>query len=316
MARTVVVGSGVVGGATGMGFAHVGHAVTFIDTNTERVQQLRDGAYAASTTLDLTGGPAFVFLTLPTPNVGNHYELSAFKAGTQAVGEALRGASDFHTIVVRSTVPPGTCDTVVRPILEQASGKKAGIDFALASNPEFLRASCAREDFLNPWMTVIGSRSKRTVERLRELYQGFPGEMRTFSTPAAAEFVKCAHNLYNATKISFWNEMGRVAAHSDVDIDEVATTVAASAEGSINPEYGIKSGQPYGGACLPKDTRGFLGFAGEIGVEMPLLSGVIRVNELLEERSNAEMVGEREIDLREDALADSSSNGNATRSAA
>ena len=254
MARTVIVGSGVVGSATGMGFAHAGHAVTFIDTNLERVQQLRDGAYAASTTLDLSGGPAFVFLTLPTPNVGNHYELSAFRAGTEAVGVAFRGASDFHTIVVRSTVPPGTCDELVKPMLEQASGKKAGIDFALASNPEFLRAACARRGLPEP----VDDRHRVAGASARSngcgALPGFPGEMRTFSTPAAAEFVKCAHNLYNATKISFWNEMGGWR-RSDVDIDEVAATVAASAEGSINPEYGIKSGHPYGGSCLPKDTR-------------------------------------------------------------
>lgn len=83
---------------------------------------------------------------------------------------------------------------------------------------------------------------------------------------------------------------------------------AAAASGAVT------SGHPYGGACLPKDTRGFLGFAGELGVEMPLLSGVIKVNEILEEMSNAEMVGESEIDLREDALAES--NGNAQKSAA
>ncbi len=289
MARTVIVGSGVVGSATGMGFAHAGHAVTFIDTNPERVQQLRDGAYAASTTLDLSGGQAFVFLTLPTPNVGNHYELSAFRAGTEAVGLALQGASDFHTIVVRSTVPPGTCDNIVKPILEQASGKKAGIDFALASNPEFLRAACAREDFLNPWMTVIGSRSKRTVERLRELYVGFPGEMRTFSSTAAAEFVKCAHNLYNATKISFWNEMGRVAARSEVDIHEVAATVAASAEGKHQSGVRHQVGSSVRGRMPPE--------------------GHPRVPRL---RRRA---GRRDAaDLREHALAET--NGNAQKSAA
>ncbi|HEX5587890.1 MAG TPA: UDP-glucose/GDP-mannose dehydrogenase family protein [Acidimicrobiia bacterium] len=279
MSRAVIVGSGVVGTATGMGFQSTGHAVQFVDINQERVDQLRREGFAANTAIDLSGASAFVFLTLPTPNAGNRFELSAFRAGTEAVGAALRGATTFHTVVVRSTVPPGTCEGLVQPILEEVSGRRAGVDFGLASNPEFLRAACAREDFLMPWMTVMGARSRRTIERLLELYQGFGGEVRTFSNPAEAEFVKCAHNLYNATKISFWNEMWRVARHASVDLDGISKTVALSAEGSFNPEYGIQGGNPYGGACLPKDTRGFLGYARELGLEMPLLEGVIEVNE-------------------------------------
>lgn len=280
MARTVIVGSGVVGTATGKGFAHLGHAVSFVDINTERVEQLRREGYAASTRIDLSGAPCFVFLTLPTPNDGHRYDLSAFKAGTRNVGEALRAATAYHTVIVRSTVPPRTCEHVVASILEEASGRRVGEDFALASNPEFLRAVSAREDFLIPWMEP-GSHSRRTIERLLELYRPFGGEIRTFSDPTEAEMVKCLHNIFNATKISFWNEMWRVAKHLDVSLERVAATVAYSAEGSINPEYGIRGGAAYGGACLPKDTKGFLGFASEMGIEMPLLEGVVRVNETM-----------------------------------
>jgi hypothetical protein len=85
--------------------------------------------------------------------------------------------------------------------------------------------------------------------------------MRSFDNPAEAEFIKCAHNIYNATKISFWNEMWLVAQKMGLDLDPIASTVAKSAEGSINPQYGIRGGAPYGGVCLPKDTCGFLGFA-------------------------------------------------------
>jgi UDPglucose 6-dehydrogenase len=283
MARAIIVGSGVVGTATGTGLETKGHAVQFVDINAERVEQLRSHGHAASMKLDLSGAPAFIFLTVPTPNNGNRYELSAVRAAAESVGAALRGAPAFHTVVVRSTVPPGTCEQLVLPILEQASGgKRHGTDFAIASNPEFLRAACSREDYLMPWMTVLGARSARTVERLAELYGEFGGEIRTFTNPAEAEFVKCAHNLYNATKISFWNEMWQVAGHADVELDRVAATVARSAEASFNPEYGVRAGRPYGGACLPKDTRGFLGFAQDLGVEMPLLRGVISVNEGLE----------------------------------
>jgi UDPglucose 6-dehydrogenase len=301
MARTVIVGSGVVGTATGMGLHAKGHAVQFVDINVHRVEQLRRDGHAASATIDLVGSEAFIFLTVPTPNNGNQYELSAVRAAADAVGRALRGANAFHTIVVRSTVPPGTCERLVTPLIEEASGKRSGADFAMASNPEFLRAACSREDFLMPWMTVVGARSARTVERLVDLYSQFGGQVRTFTKPAEAEFVKCAHNLYNATKISFWNEMWQVANQSNVDIDSVAATVATSAEGSFNPEYGIQGGSPYGGACLPKDTRGFLGFARDLGVEMPLLSGVIAVNENLEAVAAQEAMNEESAPARVDS---------------
>jgi UDPglucose 6-dehydrogenase len=131
-------------------------------------------------------------------------------------------------------------------------------------------------------MTVIASRDPQAVAQLRALLAPFGGEMRTFSDPAEAEFVKCAHNIFNATKISFWNEMWLVAREIGLDLDPIAATVAKSAEGSINPRYGIRGGAPYGGACLPKDTRGFLGYSDAIGVDMPLLQAVVETNERLE----------------------------------
>jgi UDPglucose 6-dehydrogenase len=232
--------------------------------------------------VDLPEEPSFIFLTLPTPNRGHSYDLSAFVSGTEAVASALRRASAYHTVVVRSTVPPGTCEQVVQPLLERLSGKRVNQGFALASNPEFLRAATALEDFLFPWMTVIAARSRSTVDRLCNLTQSFGGEVRTFDNPAAAEMIKCCHNIFNATKISFWNEMWLVCQKLGLEADDIATTVSRSAEASTNPAYGIRGGAPYGGACLPKDTKGFAGLAERIGVPMPLLSAVIQVNDALE----------------------------------
>ncbi|HEY8201359.1 MAG TPA: hypothetical protein VII47_08395, partial [Actinomycetota bacterium] len=101
--------------------------------------------------------------------------------------------------------------------------------------------------------------------------------------------VKCSHNAFNATKISFWNEMWRLSRHLGLDADAIAATVARSAEGSYNLEYGIRGGLPYGGVCLPKDTQGLLGFAGAEGVEMPLLRAVIEVNESMKRLRELEM---------------------------
>lgn len=280
MARIFIIGSGVVGTATGKGFVDAGHDVTFIDVLPSRIQALSDEGLDARYELDLVGAPpSFIFLTLPTPNVGHEYDLCAFMTGTTSVGRALKAAAPVHTVVVRSTVPPMTAQDRVRPALEQASGLRVDQGFSLASNPEFLRAASARDDFRWPWMTVAASRNRRTVERLVALLEPFGGELRTFEDYATAEFVKCAHNIFNATKISFWNEMWLVAQAVGVDLDEVAGTVARSAEGSTNPTYGIRGGAPYGGVCLPKDTQGFLGFAKTISLDMPLLEAVVAVND-------------------------------------
>jgi UDPglucose 6-dehydrogenase len=287
--RIFIVGSGVVGTATGEGFLAAGHRVSFVDVSLSRVQELASRGLDVRTELDLSNEPdSFVFLTLPTPNVGWRYDLSAFEAGTASVGKALAGSPSRHTVVVRSTVPPGTTEGLVRQVLEENSGLTAGEGFALASNPEFLRAASAAQDFANPWMTVIASRDPDTVERLRGLLAPFGGELRTFTNPAEAEFVKSAHNIFNATKISFWNEMWLVAQEMGLDLDPIASTVARSAEGSINPRYGIRGGAPYGGACLPKDTQGFLGHADAIGVDMPLLRAVVETNDRLAEITSGE----------------------------
>lgn len=290
MSRIFIVGSGVVGSATGRGFAHAGHDVTFVDIAPERVAALTAEGRDARNRLELAGEPeSYIFLTLPTPNVGHEYDLSAFRQGALDVGAALAQADARHTVVVRSTVPPGTTETLVKPLVEEASGLREGEGFSLAANPEFLRAASADDDFRWPWMTVIGARSKRVAERLRELLAPFGGEMRVFDNPATAELVKCSHNIYNATKISFWNEMWLVCRELGIDHDEVASTVANSAEASFNRQYGIRGGAPYGGVCLPKDTQGFLGFAKELDVRMPLLEAVVAVNDSMHALVDQEM---------------------------
>jgi len=287
------VGSGVVGTATGSGLAHRGHKVTFVDVLPSRVEALRADGLDATDQLDLAGeGESFIFLTLPTPHVvrpspipggqpERRYDLSAFLQGVRDVGVALRTSDAIHTVVVRSTVPPGTTLAAVLPLLEETSGKREGRGFSLASNPEFLRAASAAEDFRHPWMTVVGARNKRTGERLADLLRPFGGELRVFDDPTTTETIKIVHNVFNAVKISFWNEMWGLSKALDVDPDAVSSTVALSAEGSWNTAYGIVGGAPYGGACLPKDTNGLVGLATSLGVGLPLLEAAITVNERL-----------------------------------
>jgi UDPglucose 6-dehydrogenase len=290
MERIFIIGAGVVGKATGQGFAHMGHDVTLIDVLPERAEALRAEGLDARIGIDLREEPAsYLFLTLPTPHVGRSYDLSAFEQGCRDVGKALADSPAMHTVVVRSTVPPRTTEELVKPLLEEFSGKREGVGFALANNPEFLRAASAADDFRWPWMTVIGARSKRVQERLTALLAPFGGELRVFDDPTTTETIKCAHNIFNATKISFWNEMWRVCQDLGIEHDDVAGTVARSAEGSYNPLYGIRGGAPYGGVCLPKDTNGFLGFAAARGVDMPLLDAVVAVNDQMAEEVAREL---------------------------
>jgi UDPglucose 6-dehydrogenase len=131
LAEIVIIGSGVVGSSTGKGLTAAGHDVHFVDVDAARVEALREEGYPATTTVELPERPSFVFLTLPTPNQGHRYDLSAFVDGTRAVGRALAASSAFHTVVVRSTVPPGTCEQVVQPSTgcaasPRASGARSG----------------------------------------------------------------------------------------------------------------------------------------------------------------------------------------------
>jgi UDPglucose 6-dehydrogenase len=285
MTSVCVIGAGVVGSATGKGLARHGHDVTFVDIDQDRLVDLESQGFAATSELVLGAEPTIVILTLPTPNDGYRWDLGALVAGVRAVGKALRTSAGFHTVVLRSTVPPGTCDGLVRPVLEETSGSTVGEGFALASNPEFLRARCALEDVLHPRVTVMASRSPRTLERLADLLRPFGGERYRYDDPTVAELIKCTHNLFNAAKISFWNELWQVTQRLGVPVDPVASVVARSAEASYNPAYGIAAGSPYGGACLPKDTKGFLGFATEQGLYLPLAAAVDQVNERMRQLS-------------------------------
>jgi UDPglucose 6-dehydrogenase len=280
--KVIVVGAGVVGTATGQGFLHHGHNVTFVDSNVKRVEELLNAGLDATSEIDLSGRSSFVFLALPTPATATGgWDLSDLGDAVSNVGEALKNALEPHTVVVRSTVPPGTLDNFVGPQLERTSGKQVDSGFTTASAPEFLRGNRALQDFLSPWMTVLASRTPETLRRLTKLFQNFGGELRAFDDPVTAELIKAVHNAFNATKISFWNEMWQLSQRLGVSSEDVASTVARSAEGSTNPLYGIEGGFAYGGDCLPKDIDGLIKVGIDWGADMRLLESVRAVNDAL-----------------------------------
>jgi UDPglucose 6-dehydrogenase len=282
--RINIVGSGVVGGATGRGLLRHGHDVLFVDANPVRVRELANEGLNASLAGDADPAEADItILSVNTPTVGRRVDTSNLLGAVRTLGLGLRRTTHEHTVVVRSTVPPGTTLGPVREILEQTSARIVGDGLGLAMNPEFLRQVSADQDFLNPWLTVFGAAHELPRRVLTSLYEPFGADI-VVTDPTTAEVIKYAHNLYNATKISYFNEFYMMCEHLGIDSDPVGEVVARSAEGMWRPQYGIRGGRPYDGACLPKDTVGFLSFANDLGIEMPLLSATVAVNEEMERR--------------------------------
>jgi UDPglucose 6-dehydrogenase len=281
MLRINIVGSGIVGSATGMAFVSHGHRVRFVDTSQSRVTSLlMQGLDAVPPDKADWSDADLTMISVNTPTHDGVIDLSALRAAIRTLGFGLAGSDEPHVVVVRSTVPPGTTLDIVRPLLEDASGRRVGDDLGLAMNPEFLRQRSAQEDFLRPWLTVFGTVGDREASLLRRLYEPFGAPM--ISTDVTtAEIIKYANNLYNATKISFFNEFHLVCQRLGLDSTIVGEAVSRSAEGMWRPGYGIRGGRAYDGACLPKDTRGFLSFAESLGIDMPLLRATIAVNETM-----------------------------------
>jgi UDPglucose 6-dehydrogenase len=284
-----IIGSGVVGTATGLGFTAAGHRVTFCDLAPKRLALLRGRGLRTCDPSELVqkGFDAY-FISVPSPTVDGRADLSYVLAATAAVGRALAShpAGSRPLVVVRSTVPPGTTEGPVREALEGTSHREAGKDFGLCMNPEFLRAASAESDFMQPRVIVIGALETASDRALRNLYD-FWSQVPVVSLDLrSAELAKYTSNLFNAAKISFFNELEEVALQLGADARAIFDAVATGCEGMWNPEYGTRGLAPFGGACLPKDTAAFLGFAAEVGLAkvMPMLRATIETNERVSRR--------------------------------
>jgi len=287
MERIAIIGAGVVGRATGKGFSELGHDVVFADTDPDVVQTLRqEGHHAIDPDALMKAQPSISMICVPTPNTRDgRQNLASLEAALCAIGPLLCSGG-YHLVVIRSTVLPTVTENLVIPALEAWARGKAGRDFGVCMNPEFLREASAEDDFLKPWIVVIGELDRRSGDLLEGLYRPlcqrshapiFRTDLRT------AEMMKYAHNLFNATKISFANEMWLVSRELDIDGNQVMALVAQSAEGMWNPRYGIRGGFPYGGSCLPKDIDAFANLVRDLGWYTPLLEAAIHVNRRTEE---------------------------------
>lgn len=275
-----VIGAGVVGQATGRGLRQLGHDVQFVDVQRAVVEKLRAEGLVAYLPEELLGldTATVSLLTVSTPTEQGAINLKYLAAAARDLGQRLAGRADWHLVVVRSTVPPGTTEELIIPAVEEASGKSAGRDFGVCMNPEYLREATAQADFTRPWLITIGQMDERSGGALAALYAGYDCPVWRVGL-REAEMQKYVHNVFNAAKISFFNEMRLVCEELNISADTVFSLVAKSAEAMWNPAYGTKNLGPFNGMCLPKDTQAFYAWARERGIALPYIKAVIAVNE-------------------------------------
>jgi GDP-mannose 6-dehydrogenase len=275
----------------------MGHHVIGVDVNPAKVEMMKSGrspiieasmnelaaeghrAGRIHATIDSTAAVLesdVSFVCVGTPSLRNgKLDLSHIEKVAGEIGAALRKKSG-HTFVLRSTVLPGTTESIVLPILEQASGRRAGIDFTVAYNPEFMREGSAVADFLQPPYTILGSRDPSSLGILRELYKGTPG--RVFETSiAVAEMVKYLSNAFHAVKVTFANEVGTLCKHLGVDAQAVTEIFTSDTRLNISSAY-LSPGFAFGGSCLPKDVRALTYKAKELDLKLPMLESLLPSN--------------------------------------
>lgn len=216
-------------------------------------------------------------------NHNGSLDLSYIERVCHQIGEALKSKTNFHIIAIRSTMLPGSIASVVIPALELGSGKKAGRDFGVAINPEFLREGTSIKDFDNPPFTLIGADDEKTANVLRNLYADIDAPVIIIGIKEA-EMVKYASNCFHALKVTFANEIGTVCKAMGVDSHKVMDVFCKDTKLNISPAY-LKPGFAFGGSCLPKDLSAITYKAKELDVEVPVLSSIMASNRRQVERA-------------------------------
>ncbi|APU29101.1 GDP-mannose dehydrogenase [Ectopseudomonas alcaliphila JAB1] len=241
-------------------------------------QGLRQGRLRGTTDVAaavLESDVSFICVGTPSKKNGD-LELNYIEGVCREIGMAMRDKNERHTVVVRSTVLPGTAKNVVLPILEDCSGKKAGVDFGLAVNPEFLRESTAIKDYDFPPMTVIGELDKASGDLLASIYEELDAPI-IRKDIEVAEMIKYTCNVWHAAKVTFANEIGNIAKAVGVDGREVMDVVCQDHKLNLSKYY-MKPGFAFGGSCLPKDVRALNYRAGSLDVEAPMIGSLMRSN--------------------------------------
>ncbi|MDP3340495.1 nucleotide sugar dehydrogenase [Frigidibacter sp.] len=299
MANISVFGIGYVGVVSAACLARDGHAVMAVDIDQNRVDVINSGrspivenglddliSDAVETghliaTLDaeaaiLNTDASFVCVGTPS-NADGSVGLSYVKGACEIIGRAIAKKSAFHSVIIRSTIVPGTMESVCIPALEAASGLKAGVDFGVGYYPEFLRESTAIADYDNPGLIVFGALDKPTFAILNLLNKNMPCvthevDLRT------AEMVKYTSNTWRAVKVTFANEIGNIAKACGLDGQLVMKLLCSDDKVNISSHF-MRPGFAFGGSCLPKDVRALQQLAKARDVEAPLMAAVLQANE-------------------------------------
>lgn len=288
-----VVGGGYVGLVTGACFADLGHRVHIIELDEEKVAAINSGdppiyepglekilsahigrtlsatsSYGSIRDADLT----LICVGTP-PKQNGDADLTMIADASRSVGEAMKVSKGFQAVAVKSTVPPGTTENLVKLRILEQSGRD---DLGFAMNPEFLREGCAVDDFLNPDRIVIGSSDQRTGDLIESAYTGIDAPI-VRTNIMEAEMIKYASNAMLATKISFSNEIGNICKKLGIDVYGVMKGVGL--DHRISPHF-LDAGAGFGGSCFPKDVAALIRLAEDLGYEPALLKSVMQINEL------------------------------------
>lgn len=295
-----VFGLGYVGCVSAACLASRGHHVVGVDVSRQKLDDLRQGRAPVveerigELTAEVVGSGALTvtddartavlntdisLVCVGTPSgAGGGLATTYLEQVSSQIGDALAEKQGWHVVVYRSTMVPGTCEELLIPLLEQRSGKRAGVDFGVCLNPEFLREGTSVRDFFDPPKTVVGESDPRSGEMVLELYEGLPGPR--FRVPiTVAEMTKYVDNSFHALKVGFANEIGAICAGLGLDSHAVMDVFLADTKLNISPAY-LRPGFAFGGSCLPKDVRALTHTARRNDVDVPLLANLLMSNEV------------------------------------
>ncbi|MFM8858254.1 MAG: nucleotide sugar dehydrogenase [Actinomycetota bacterium] len=293
-----IYGLGYVGCVSAACLASLGYRVIGVDINSDKVSLLEQGrspivedeiaeltaemvsngrltVTSDSRSAVLNSDISIVCVGTPSDASGGLSTVFLEQVTTQ-IGSALADTDRRHVVVYRSTMLPGTCEEILIPLLERNSGKRAGVDFGVCVNPEYLREGTSVRDFFDPPKTVVGCSDVSTGQTAMELYSPLPGE-RIVVPIIIAEMTKYFDNSFHALKVTFANEVGSICAAVDLDSHAVMDIFLADTKLNLGPAY-LRPGFAFGGSCLPKDVRALTYLARTHFVDTPVLGSLLRSN--------------------------------------